>query len=90
VVETGAALSVTKDTTLGNLLPIERFLLALKAPETKRQYPKRLESFFIYLQIEGSFEQKTMWFYSMIKAQQESEWLTNQLLKYLSYQKESS
>ena len=26
--------------------PIENFLFALKAPETKRQYPKRLKIFF--------------------------------------------
>ena len=84
MVKAGAALSVTKDTTLGNLLPIERFLLALKAPESKRQYPKRLESFFDFLKLEGSFEQKTMTFYSMIKAPRESEWLTNDSIEIFS------
>lgn len=82
------ALSMTEDVIDGNLQPIERFLLALKAPETKRQYPKRLESLFDFLGLEGSFEEKTVLFYKMIKAQKESELLTNQLLKFLQYQKD--
>ena len=38
--------------------PVANFLIALKAPETKRQYPKRLEVFFDFLKLEGSFENK--------------------------------
>jgi hypothetical protein len=34
--------------------PYNRFLYALKAPESKRQYPKRLEVFLNFLKIEGS------------------------------------
>ena len=29
--------------------PLENFLYALKASETKRQYPKRLKAFFLFL-----------------------------------------
>lgn len=71
----------------GNLLPLDRFLLALKAQETRRQYPKKLESFFDFLQMEGTLEQKTILFYSRVKTLQDSEWITNELLKFLSYQK---
>jgi hypothetical protein len=94
MIETGeglssaTALSMTEDIAPENLQPIERFLLALKAPETQRQYPRRLESFFDFLRLQGSFEEKTMLFYSMINVQKESEWLTNQLLKFLRHQKE--
>ena len=40
-------ISVKEDILLDNLQPIERFLISLKAPETKRQYPKRLESIIV-------------------------------------------
>jgi hypothetical protein len=38
-------ISTEEDVILGNLQPLERFLVALKASETKRQYPKRSEIF---------------------------------------------
>src|SRR3982750_3984633 len=46
-----------------NFDPVANFLIALKAPETKRQYPKRLEVFFNFLKLEGSFENKSFIFY---------------------------
>ena len=76
-------ISVREDVLLDNLQPIERFLIALKAQETKRQYPKRLESFFDFLRLHGSFEEKTISFCRMIKVQKDSDWITNQLLKFL-------
>ncbi len=81
------AISLTEDVLLDNLRPIERFLIVLKAPETKRQYPKRLESFFDFLQLQGNLQEKTVSFYQMM-SQKESEWLTNQRLKVLRYQKD--
>src|SRR5213593_3532192 len=80
--------SVSEDLLLDNLQPIERFLIAVKAPETKRQYPKRLESFFDFLRLHGSFEEKTISFCRMIKIEKDNDWFTNQLLKFLRYQKE--
>ena len=35
--------------------PIDNFLYALKAPETKRQYPRRLKVFLDFLQIDSSY-----------------------------------
>ena len=41
------------------ILHIFDLYYALKAPETKRQYPKRLEVFLDYLKLEGnSIEEK--------------------------------
>jgi hypothetical protein len=82
------AVSQREDILHENLTPNERFLLALKAPETKRQYPKRLESFFDFLQLQSSFEEKTVSFCKIVKTQKESEWLTDQLLTFLRYKKE--
>ena len=36
--------------------PVTNFLFALRASETKRQYPKRLEIFLDFLGIQGKFE----------------------------------
>ena len=83
-----AEASIRENVLLEDLQPIERFLMALKAPETKRQYPKRLERFFDFLRLDGSFEEKTMSFIRMIKLEKDSDWHTNQLLKFLNYQKE--
>lgn len=72
---------------LGNEIdPITNFLFALKAPETKRQYPKRLEVFFNFLDIHGSLEEKAMSFYQ--KASMDSRWLSNKLIEFIQYQKE--
>lgn len=38
--------------------PLTNFLFALKAPESRRQYPKRLEVFLNFLNFQGSFEEK--------------------------------
>jgi hypothetical protein len=50
-----------------NLQPLERFLIALNAPETKRQYPKRLESFLDFLQLTGTLENKITSFCTLLK-----------------------
>lgn len=69
-----------------NLDPVANFLIALKAPETKRQYPKRLEVFFNFIKLEGSFENKSFVFYQ--QALENPKWLTTQLIKFLQFQKE--
>ena len=46
-----------------NVNPVLNFFFALKAPESKRQYPKRFEKFLDYLKLEGTFEDKALSFY---------------------------
>ena len=42
------------------LTPFQKFIYALRAQETKRQYPKRLQIFLNYLQIHGkTIEEKS-------------------------------
>jgi integrase len=67
--------------------PYFRFMYALKAPETKRQYPKRLEVFLDYLRLQGpSIEEKANQFYEFIK--QDPKTFQNALLNYIIFQKE--
>jgi hypothetical protein len=46
-----------------NVDPVLNFFFALKAPESKRQYPKRFEKFLDYLKLEGTFQDKASSFY---------------------------
>jgi len=41
------------------LSPYDNFVYALKAKESKRQYPHRLDKFLSYLGLEGTIEQKS-------------------------------
>lgn len=93
MLEEQRTLSLATEVSVGedeitNLQPLERFLLALKAPETKRQYPKRLESFLDFLQLRGTLEEKIISFCRTIKIKNDNDWLTNQLLKFVRFQKE--
>jgi len=63
-----------------------RFIYALKAPETKRQYPQRLAVFLDYLNLKGSTtEEKANQFYDYIRYDIKS--FQNALLNYIVFQK---
>ena len=42
------------------LTPYENFLYALKAEETKRQYPHRLDKFMIFMSLQGNIQEKCL------------------------------
>jgi hypothetical protein len=69
-----------------NTNPLVNFLFALKAPETKRQYPKRLEVFLDFLNLSGTFEDKVWGFYQ--KAIANPSWLSQKLIEFIQYQKQ--
>src|SRR5690349_13608797 len=63
-----------------------RFIYALKAPETKRQYPKRLEVFLDYLKLQGNtIEEKANRFYDY--ALENPKAFQNRLLNYIEHHK---
>lgn len=47
-----------------NKKPMTIFTYALKAPESKRQYPRRLKMFLDYLRLEGNLEEQAEQLYS--------------------------
>lgn len=54
--------------------PYERFYLALKSSESKRQDPKRLQKFLNFLQVEGStIDEKCLNCYNLIKGKTNEE-----------------
>src|SRR6476646_2840878 len=61
-------------------------LYALRALESKRQYPKRLQIFLDYLKIQGlTIEEKSDEFYIMIE-EKGRNWLEQELLKFFTIQ----
>ena len=42
--------------------PLTAFMYGLKAPETKRQWPRRLKIFLDHIILDGTFEQKARQF----------------------------
>jgi hypothetical protein len=71
--------------------PYDSFLYALKAPETKRQYPKRLQVVFDYLLSinelkETKLENQCKEVFS--KTLQNPHWLTSCLMKFIIFQNE--
>jgi integrase len=83
----------TKTSTISSYLkeeeyydPLQNFLYALKAPDSKRQYPRRLEYFFDYLGLKGTLKEKCLTFYK--QANDDLRWTQHQLMLYIEYQKE--
>jgi integrase len=65
--------------------PMAIFLYALKAPETRRQWPRRLKVFLDFLKLDGTtMEERAKQF--MIKARQNSQWAQDSLIKFIAFQ----
>ncbi len=68
------------------LSPYQKFVYALNAPESKRQYPRRFQVFLDYLKInELTIEDKTNLFYKLIE-QHGINWFESELLKFFTIQ----
>jgi len=66
--------------------PLQNFLYALKAPDSKRQYPRRFEYFLDYLGLKGTLKEKCIIFYE--QAKHEPLWTQHQIMQYVEFQKE--
>lgn len=71
--------------------PLAMFMYALKAPESKRQYPKRLKVFLDFLTsknelLHSDLENQCKEF--MTKSQIDSKWANSKLIQFVQYQKE--
>ncbi|HEX6294531.1 MAG TPA: hypothetical protein VFZ46_05200 [Nitrososphaeraceae archaeon] len=65
---------------------LQNFLYALKAPDSKRQYPRRFEYFLDYLGLNGTLKEKCHTFYE--QAKEESLWTQYQIMQYIEFLKE--
>ena len=64
--------------------PMAVFIYALKAPETRRQWPRRLKVFFDFVKLEGPIEEQAKQF--LIKSKQSTRWAQDNLLRFMSFQ----
>jgi hypothetical protein len=65
--------------------PLSAFVYARRAPETKRQYPRRLKVFFDFLGLEGSLEVQAVNFLNAAK--NNKAWAEESLMKFIEHQK---
>jgi hypothetical protein len=68
--------------------PLAMFLYALKAPETKRQYPRRFKVFLDFLKLEGTFEEQTKQF--LMKARTNPQWAQDNFMQFIAFQIEKA
>lgn len=68
--------------------PMTVFAYALKAPETRRQYPRRFKIFLDFLKLNGAIQDQAKQF--LFKARQNPSWAESTFMKFIDYQKERS
>lgn len=68
--------------------PLVLFKYALRAPETKRQWPRRLKTFLDFLRMEGasSLEEQARLF--VIRTRQRPQWAQDNLIRFMTLQRE--
>jgi len=74
------------DTKSVDLTPYENFLFALKAKESKRQYPHRLDKFLTFMEFQGSIEEKCQKLYDF--SNNNFQLLQSYLIRFINSQKE--
>ena len=67
------------------LSPYENFVYTLKAKETKRQYPHRLDMFLSFIGLEGSIEVKCTKLFELSK---NIDLLHSHLIRFINFQKD--
>jgi hypothetical protein len=61
-------------------------MYALKAAESRRQYPRRFKIFLDYLRLEGGLEQQAKEF--LVKTMENHQWAEGALIGFISYELE--
>jgi hypothetical protein len=68
------------------LTPYDNFLYSLKAKETKRQYPHRLDKFLSFMGFKGTIEEKCTKLYDFSR-KNDANVIQSCLIKFINYQK---
>jgi superfamily I DNA and RNA helicase len=68
------------------LTPYENFVFALKAKESKRQYPNRLNKFFTFIGLQGTIEESSVQLFELSK--NDLNLLQSYLIRFINSQKE--
>ncbi|MFL6431698.1 MAG: hypothetical protein ACJ71X_09615 [Nitrososphaeraceae archaeon] len=62
------------------------FMYGLRAPDTRRQYPRRFQYFLNFLSIPGTLEEQAKQF--SLKARENPLWTQESLMSFIDFQKE--
>jgi hypothetical protein len=62
------------------------FMYGLRAPDTKRQYPRRFQYFLNFLKISGILQEQAKQF--ILKARENPQWVQESLMSFIDFQKE--
>jgi len=62
------------------------FMYGLRAPDTRRQYPRRFQYFLDFLRIPGTLEEQAKQF--VLKARENQVWAQESLMSFIEFQKE--
>jgi integrase len=68
------------------LTPYENFLYAMKAQETKRQYPHRLDKFLTFMNLQGTIQEKCARLYET--ANKNINLFQSNIIRFINFQKE--
>ena len=68
------------------LSPYQNFVYALRARETERQYPSRLDKFITFIGLQGSIEQKCAKLYQFSR-NNTIDLLESHLIRFINFQK---
>ena len=67
--------------------PYTRFIYAIRSPETKKRYPKRIQAFLDHIGLDGKeIEDRLLDFYKLAKGN--PQWLQDSLIDFITLQKE--
>ena len=75
----------TSTSTTTVLLPYDNFVYALKAKETRRQYPNRLDRFLTFLGLQGTIPEKCQQLYNQLR--HDIPLLESHLIRFINAQK---
>ncbi len=62
------------------------FMYGLRAPDARRQYPRRFQYFLNFLTLSGPLEEQPKQF--VLKARENPAWAQDSLMSFIDYQKE--
>jgi hypothetical protein len=68
------------------LTPYENFIYALKSPETKRQYPHRLDKFLTFIGLQGTVQEKCTMLNKI--ANENIALFQSNIIRFINFQKE--